>query len=434
MLRRDLLRALGVTPLALPLLSACDSSRSGEIGTELDGRTTSMRFVSSDLPRSKGDTAAAGDAASSITDLATRLYGELGRDAGNLAFSPYSIAVALAMTVNGARGVTSEEMLDVLAVEDLARFNGGLNALSQHLEGLAGKQRNQGGKPLEVVLDTANSLWGQEGVSWERPFLDVLARDYGTGMRTVDYVGATEHARELINGWTAEQTRDKIPELIPPGVLDALTRLVLVNAIYLKAPWLIQFDDSKTEDALFHLRDGSTVDVPLMASDEGDFPYQRGEGWEAVRLPYAGLGLAMTVVLPEDIDTVVDLAPMVDWQSSTFVAVRLPRWKVRTRSTLNPVLSALGMKAAFSEVDADFGGMTQDERLLIAAVLHEAFVAVDEKGTEAAAATAVVMRTTSAGPIPELVTVDRPFLYVIHDIEHGTPLFVGRVDDPSQES
>lgn len=430
MLRRDLLRALGVTPLALPLLSACGS----DSPPGASGGRTSLKLVSSDLPRSKGDPGAAGEAADSIADLATRLYGELGREAGNLAFSPYSVAVALAMTVNGARGETAEEMLDVLAVDDLGRFNGGLNALSQHLEGLAGKVENNGGEPLEVVLDTANSLWGQQGVTWEEPFLDVLARDYGTGMRTVDYRSAHEHARQLINGWTADQTRDKIPELIAKGVLDPMTRLVLVNAIYLKASWAVQFDESKTRDAAFRLRDGSTVDVPLMEAAEGDFAYKRGEGWEAVRLSYAGHELAMTVVLPEDVERPPGLSEVLGWSPDGAVALRIPRWRVRTPSMLKPTLVALGMSAAFSDQAADFSGMTEEERLVISAVVHEAFVAVDEKGTEAAAATAVVMRESSLRPTPELVTVDRPFLYVIHDVEHGTPLFVGRVDDPSQES
>ncbi|HET7735745.1 MAG TPA: serpin family protein [Nocardioidaceae bacterium] len=430
MLRRDLLRALGVTPLALPLLSACGF----EPTSGSSGGTTSVELVTSDLPRSKGDPAAAGDAAASIADLATRLYDELGREAGNLAFSPYSIAVALAMTVNGARGTTAEEMLDVLAVEDLATFNGGLNALSQHLEGLAGKQENYDGEPLEVVLDTANSLWGQEGVTWQKPFLDVLAKDYGTGMRTVDYAGATEQAHGLINAWTAEQTRDKIPELIPDGVLDALTRLVLVNAIYLKAPWAVAFEESRTQDAAFTLRDGSRVDVPMMASVEGDYGIKVGEGWQAVRVEYAGFELAMTVVIPDDIEELPHLTALTRWEPDGTVALRLPRWKVRTEAMLKETLVALGMPTPFSESAADFSGMTHEAELVIAAVVHEAFVAVDEKGTEAAAATAVVMRDTSAGVTPEVVTVDRPFLYVIHDVEHGTPLFVGRVDDPSQES
>jgi serpin B len=415
--RRDVLRALIAAGAGSSLLSACGSSAGG-------GRVTKLSLARSDLARAAGEPQAARAAARSIATFAEHLYPELAAKPGNVVFSPYSIAVALAMTVNGARGTTAEEMLHVLAVDDLAAFNGGLNALTQRLEGLAGKK---------VTLDTANSLWGQEGVTWEKAFLDVLARDYGTGMRQVDYRTAAESARVLINRWTSDQTHDKIPQILPQGILDDLTRLVLVNAVYLKAAWLLPFEKTATTDLPFHLADGSTVAVPMMGGADGSFDRLVGKGFQAFRLPYAGAALAMTVVLPDQ-DAAPDPAMIqaaLAGSSTDSVGLRLPKWRFRLQASLRDVLAKLGMPLAFSDA-ADFSGMTHDEPLAIAAVLHEAFVAVDENGTEAAAATAVVMGTTSGRLEPEVVTVDRPFLFVIHDVQDDTPLFVGRVDDPSQ--
>jgi serpin B len=413
--RRDLLRALVAAGAAAPLLSACGSSPGG-------GGVTQVSLAKSGLSRAGGDPKAAAAAARSIATFAARLYPEIAGKAGNIVYSPYSIAVALGMTLNGAAGTTAQEMRDVLTVDDLDAFNTGLNSLTQRLEGLAGKK---------LVLDSANSLWGQQGMTWEQPFLDVLARDYGTGMRQVDYKTATEGARLAINEWTSDQTHKKIPSIIPEGVLDGLTRLVLVNAIYLKAAWLLPFEKELTTDAPFHLSDGSTVDVPMMGGADGSFERVVGKGFQALRLPYDGGRLAMTVVLPDagsTVDATVFAEAMAGVPTDS-VGLRLPRWKFRLQAGLGEVLRKLGMPTAFSE-DADFSGMTHDERLHIAAVLHEAFVAVDEDGTEAAAATAVVMRTTSARIEPTIVTVDRPFLFAIHDVQDNTPLFVGRVDDP----
>jgi serpin B len=409
-----------MTSFAAPVLSACGSSRSG------GPVSSSVALVRSDVARAAGDAGAAAAAASSITALAGTLYGELAKQPGNLVYSPYSISVALAMTVNGARGKTADEMRSVLHVRDLETFNGGLNALTQRLEGLAGKH---------LALDTANSLWGQAGVRWEGAFLDTLARDYGTGLRTVDYERATEEARRLINRWTADQTHDKITEIIPPGVLDEMTRLVLVNAIYLKAPWLTPFEEHATEDLPFHPTDGDTVSVPMMGGAEEAFARKRGDGWNAVRLPYDGGGLAMTVVVPEDLGALEALIgqegldALLDWQPDDGVTLRLPKWRFRLQSPLDEILEHLGMPTAFTTA-ADFTAMTHDAELMISAVLHEAFIAVDENGTEAAAATAVVMRDTSARIGGDELVVDRPFLFVIHDVQDNTPLFVGRVLNP----
>jgi serpin B len=413
-----------------PLLTACSS---GGNGSDRSGLT----LASSDLDRGAGRPAAIPDAVNGITGLAEGLLERLGTQPGNLAFSPYSVAVALAMTVNGARGRTAREMLDVLGVADPSALNDGLNALTRDLEGLAGKVERADGSEATLALDAANALFGQRGRAWEEPFLDELARSYGAGMRLVDYVGATETARGLINGWTAEQTHDKIPEIIPEGVLDALTRLVLVNAIYLKAPWEEPFEAAVTEPATFHNASGDAVEVEMMSNLLSWSAYAETEDWQAARLRYAGGSLAMTVLLPragaaERVwDYVVGgaMADILSAPADQSVYLRLPKWTFRTQAALNAALVELGMPTAFDETAADFSGMTKEEELHISAVLHEAFIAVDEEGTEAAAATAVVM----AGAAPQYVelTVDRPFLFVIHDTAHNTPLFVGRVDDPS---
>jgi serpin B len=274
-------------------------------------------------------------------------------------------------------------------------------------------------------------------------FLDALARHYGAGMRLVDYAADAEAARSQINAWTSEQTRGKIDQLIPEGVLDALTRLVLVNAVYLKAPWEQPFPPG-TRPRLFTRADGSMVQVPTMAAEITGARYGRADGWQAIELRYAGNDLAMTVILP-DRGTLPAFERQLDGdrlarvlQSLTpveAVDLWLPKWRFQTSASMKDTLTELGMPTAFDDEFADFSGMTTQEKLFITAVLHEAYIAVDESGTEAAAATAVVM-TDSAARLPTPVVtmvVDRPFLFVIHDLATATPLFIGRVTDPTTE-
>jgi serpin B len=343
------------------------------------------------------------------------------------------------MTLAGAGGRTAEELRDVVGATDDDRFHGGLNALAAHVGGLAGSQERGDGSEAELTLDGANQLYGQEGVSWERGFLDLLAHEYGAGLRTVDFEQDPERARAQINDWVAARTHDRIPELVPDGVLDQLTRLVLVNALYLKAPWEVPFPKSLTRTMPFHRADGSPVDVDTMAAPMLPSSLVQGDGWRAARLQYAGRTLAMTVVLPDpglmrDVEQQLasgGLAGMVAAGQPTMLDLRLPRWTFRTQVPLGDVLQQLGMRTAFDPDRADFRPMTEEDLdLYVSAVLHEGFVAVDEEGTEAAAATAVGISGTGA-PVTQPFHVDRPFLFAIHDVEHGTPLFLGRVDDPS---
>ena len=280
---------------------------------------------------------------------------------------------------------------------------------------------------------------GQAGTLWQDEFLDALARHYDAGLRLVDYVNDAEGARLEINAWTADQTHDRIPELVPADVLTELTRLVLVNAIYLKAPWEEPFDPALSRQAPFTRADGSTVSALMMHGSMRSAGFSSGPGWRAVDLPYAGSQLAMAIVLPDEgnltaYERALDgdtMARLLTGFEPTRLALDLPRWTFRTQASLGEMLAELGMPTAFT-TSADFTGMTTQAQLLISHVLHEAFIAVDEAGTEAAAATAVVVVELSSAQVdPITMTIDRPFLFVIHDVETATPLFIGRVDDPT---
>jgi len=436
MTRRDALRLTVLGAIASPLVTACGG---GGSGNRAPGSPRGLELVKSDLRRSAGDSEAISEVVAALHGLAGGLYGQLGAEPGNLVLSPYSVAVALGMTLPGAGGRTAAEMRDVIGVRNDARFHGGLNALTAYVEGLAGPQDRADGSRAELALDGANQVYGQRGVGWEQDFLDLLAREYGAGLRTVDYENAHEEARVLINDWVAGRTQDRIPELIPAGVLDHLTRLVLVNALYLKAPWESPFEKSLTESMRFHRSDGSSVAVDTMVQPMLATTMTQGDGWRGARLPYAGRALAMTLVLPDpgrlgEVEgslTSGGLADMVSAGRRAVLDLQVPRWTFRTQAPLKGVLQQLGMQTAFDPHEADFGAMTEEDLdLYVSAVLHEGFIAVDEEGTEAAAATAVVMSETSA-PVTEPFHVDRPFLFAIHDVEHGTPLFLGRVEDPS---
>jgi serpin B len=342
--------------------------------------------------------------------------------------SPYSVAVTLAMTANGARGDTARRMLEALHVESLATYNAGMAALGRHLDALAGTVQVYG-KSQEVELSTANQLFGDRSVTWDRGFLTVLAKQYGAGVRSADFRNDPETARTLINQWASDRTHGRITEVLPQDAVDALTRLVLVDALYFKAPWATPFDRDSTVPGRFTRSDGTTVTVPLMTTDEGP-TYVEGAHFRSARLPYAGGGLAMTVALPtpgaESAAVAELLTSDLRRPGRSGLVLVMPRWTYRVATNLKSPLTELGMGPA----DADFGGMTSDARLHIDDVLHQTYVAVDEAGTEAAAVTAAVMGDTSMPVSQERLVLDRAFLYLIHDVRHGTPLFLGRVADP----
>jgi len=369
--------------------------------------------------------------------FALNLYQVL-KDGGpdNLFYSPHSISVALAMTYAGARGQTEAEMAQAmhftLGQERLHPAFDELDLLlASRGEGAEGKDGE--GFRLHVV----NALWGQKGYSFEKAFLDTLAQNYGAGLRLVDFVKASEAARQIINAWVSEQTEGRIQDLIPPGVLDSMTRLVLTNAIYFNAAWRFPFDEARTADGPFTRLDGSQVTVPMMAQQES-LGYAAGDGFQAVDLLYSGGELSMTVLLPEEGNFEAFEASLDAGRVETVfeslrrqeVALTMPKYEFEAQFSLSDALQQLGMVDPFTS-QADFSGMTGARDLFISDVLHKAFVSVDESGTEAAAATAVIMKLTAMPAEPVRVDVNRPFIFLIRDIETGAILFMGRVLDPS---
>jgi serpin B len=369
--------------------------------------------------------------------FALELYQVLRKDHENLFYSPYSISVALALAYAGARGETEQQMADAMHYTlSQERLHAAFNALDQALasrgEGAMGKD----GQAFQ--LHVANAIWGQQDYSFLDAYLDVLALNYGAGLRLVDFVKAPEEARVTINDWVSEQTENKIDDLIPAGAIDALTRLVLTNAIYFNAAWAKPFDEKQTEDGSFRLLDGSQVTVPMMKQVES-LGYAMGKGYQAVELPYDGNELSMVILVPDEgqfgaFEDALDadrLEGIVQDLRYVQVALSMPQFKIESSMSLTDALAAMGMPAAFSD-DADFSGMTGNHDLAISDVVHKAFVSVDESGTEAAAATAVIMKLTAMPAEPLTVTIDRPFIFAIRDIQTGSLLFVGRVVDPSQ--
>jgi len=367
------------------------------------------------------------------TAFAFDLYKILKDEKGNLFYSPYSISQALAMTYAGARGETEKQMaaaLEFRLAQDRLHYN--FNALDVILasrgQGAAGKD----GKGFR--LNIVNAIWGQQGFEFLDSYLDTLAENYGAGLRLLDFINETEPSRITINDWVSDQTEQRIKDLIPPGAIDAMTRLVLTNAIYFNAAWENQFDEKATTNGDFHVLDGSTVTVPTMHQSQS-FGYASGDGYLAVELPYDGEELSMVIVMPEagSFDsfeaTLSDekITGIISSIGPQYIMLSMPKWEYDYTLGLKDALTRLGMGQAFT-ASADFSGMDGRKDLYIQDVLHKAFVSVDEAGTEAAAATAVIVGIVS---LPAEVTIDRPFIYFIRDIETGAILFVGRVIDPS---
>lgn len=430
----------GVLGLGL-VVAGCGADDDGGGGGDGDGAgSADVEVVMADVERSTPDAASAGSAGSAIAAFGTDLYGEVASEPGNLAISPYSVAAALAMTRVGAAGETAAEMDEVLhatAIDDLSVAFGSLDGVLATRPGEFPSPDPEG-DALVLELSFGNALWPQTGFPFDDEFLATLAEQFGAGVNVVDYVADAEGARQLINEWVADRTADRIPELLQPGVVDAMTRLVLTNALYLNAPWEEPFEESATSDETFTLLDGATVTVPMMRMEE-DLGYLGGDGWQAVRLPYVGGDLSMIVLVP-DVGSFADveaglaaslLAEVADGLSSRTVRLGLPRWEYRTQLGLNDPLRALGMEQAFDD-RADFSAMSP-EPLVVSEVVHEVFVSVDEEGTEAAAATAVVMAETAMPVDVVELTVDRPFLYWIVDEPTGAVLFLGRVLDPATD-
>jgi serpin B len=400
------------------------------------GSSSDIELAAADLPRATTTADDATSAASAVNAFGFDLYRLTASDDANLVVSPASIVLALGMARAGARGVTAEEMDAVMHDAASDEHAAWLNALDAALASRSGTFEDLNGEEHDLVLRIANAPFAQRGLALEEAYLEALATRFGAGLRLVDYIGATEEARGLINGWVSEQTEERIPELLGHGVVSEDTRLTLVNAIYLKAPWAGPFNADLTQPGAFTRLDGSTVEVPMMST--GKFlPYAEGPGWRAVELPYLGDALAMTVILPDDLaDFEADLdadafAAIVGAFAPADVALSLPRFSTETKLKLVETLRELGMSAASDSTLADFSGITAEDQLFIAEVIHQANIDVDEAGTEAAAATAVVMDAGAAPGEPITLVVDRPFLFAIRDLETGAIVFLGRITDPS---
>jgi serpin B len=366
--------------------------------------------------------------------FAINLYGEIRHREGNLFLSPYSISAALAMTSAGARRNTAAQMDQVL------RF--GLKGESLHATfSTLTDDLNEMGKQGDFELSVANALWGQQGFSFLDPFLDLNKKYYGAGLNLLDFQSDTEGARRTINNWVEKETKEKIKDLLKPGVLNAMTRLVLTNAIYFKGKWAQQFDAESTRDEDFWVTPEKSVKTPMMHQTE-DFGYIETESFQALELPYEGDSLSMVVLLPRAkdglpaLEQALDADTLFDWldrMTEQEVIVALPRFRVTSEFGLAAVLAAMGMEDAFSLEKADFSGMTGKKDLYISAVVHKAFVDVNEEGTEAAAATAVTMMLTAVREMPPVFRADHPFIFLIRDRGSGSLLFMGRLANPEPE-
>lgn len=365
-------------------------------------------------------------------EFAFDLYKKLRGREGNLFLSPFSISTALAMTYAGARGGTEARMAKVLHLT-----LPGEELHSAFAELIRGLDEGKKGRGYELVV--ANALWGQKGYGFLKEYLDLTRSCYGAGLHEVDFEKAAEAARKTINAWVEEKTKDKIKDLIKPGVLDSLTRLVLTNAIYFKGQWASRFKEEETKDSPFTLSSGKKINVPMMNQTE-EFGYIEDGNAKALELPYKGDRLSMVVLLPKKVNGLAGLEESLTakklskWLSAVRkqeVVVSLPRFKFTSEFGLADVLKSMGMTDAFSLPPADFSGMDGKKDLFISAVIHKAFVEVNEEGTEAAAATAVVMKLEAAMPEPiPVFRADHPFLFIIRDTKTGSILFMGRVAKP----
>lgn len=377
-------------------------------------------------------------ATDSINQFAVDLYGKLAQknNSSNLFFSPYSLVSALGMTYVGAKGKTESEMATALHFA-----NQTIHANFATLREMLLNKTNLGHNQLKI----ANALWLQEGYSCQVE-MDTALESYGARFKSANFAGQTEEARTTINTWVERETEQKIKELLPPNLLTAQTKLVLTNAIYFKGNWQFPFAEEKTQPIPFTLPEGQTIQVPTM-SRTGQFNYTEHSGAQVLELPYnrdntnSSGGLSMWIILPTPSTTLATVEKSLHTYLNVqlrkeSVEVWLPKFKLEAAAQLKEILQALGMKEAFDPKTANFSGMCGETKsqapLAISEVVHKAFVEVNEKGTEAAAASAVVMTTRGMQPRPITFHADHPFIFLIRDNQTQTILFLGRVLNPTK--
>ncbi len=418
-------------PLVLALLAPACGGDDGEpvAGDETDAPSTieAVPVTERTEPHQDTDPRLAGDPMLGFgADLLTAVAERAG-DGDNLILSPASVATALAMLEPGAVDQATDQLQDLLGIDDPATYHAAMNALEQSLE------TRVPGDSGELTLRIANAAYLQEGYPFEAAYLDTVGQYYGPVLNEVDYGSDPDAVAEEINRWVAEETEDRITDLIPDGVLTVDTVLTLINALYLNASWQDPFPADRTADGAFTPLDGGELTVPLMhGAGDGS---ARGNGWVAATKAYVG-GLAAQFVLPDegrfdevagDLPSVFDELGRADAGGGELV---VPRLETTTEAGLNEPLQSLGLTAPFD--GGQLLGITDDPSLAVTDVLHQTYVAIDEEGTEAAAATAIVIGETSApagDPVP--VVLDRPFLFRIVDTETGATLFLGRIMDPT---
>jgi len=417
----------------LLLLAGCSDDSTQPIPEAED-----WNLIRSDLARDPTpdvDPDDSADLAAGNHEFALALLNELDAG-GNLLISPLSIRTAFSMCYAGAVGQTAAEMELALKYGlPQARLHPAWNALDLALD-----SRNDPGDednpPIELYL--TNAVWGRLGYPFEQDYLDLLAVHYGAGVYEIDFLDAPEASRLAINEWVADETRRRILDLLPPGSIDATTAVVLTNALYFKAPWSDPFSTDMTAEADFHLLDGSTTSVQMMTKTEG-FAYYEDETCRALELPFRRDDLSMVLLLPDaggfaDFVAALDvekLDAILDGLTWSGVEVFLPRFSFESTCRLKGILQGMGMELPFTPA-ADFSGMTQNDQLWIAEAYHKTFIAVDEKGTEAAAATAITMIDSSVPDGDYVFRADRPFLLLILDRPTQTILFLGRVLEPAE--
>jgi len=368
--------------------------------------------------------------------FALDLYSEYKSEEGNVFFSPYSISTALAMTYEGARGQTAEEMQSVFYFpeDDYVRRSGYANLYNEI---------NKGDKKYK--LSTANALWAEQNFQFLDEYFNLINQYYDGKVTNLNFKQDPEGSRVTINNWVENKTNDKIKDLIPFGMITPITRLVLTNAIYFKGEWVKQFNEDETRDRDFRISSNNNVKVKMMqrTDDESIFGYTENNQLQILEMPYSGEELSMLILLPKDdnirsLENSITTEKLSEWKEDLKeqrVNIYIPRFKFETKYFMADTLSEMGMPTAFSD-SADFSGMTGKRDLKIDEVIHQAFVEVNEEGTEAAAATAVIMIAMGIGldegPKIPVFRADHPFIFIIQEKETGNMLFMGRVNDPTK--
>jgi serpin B len=418
-------------------MAACSSDDGGsaiptEGGDEV--RSEKQRILSPQVSDTDYQTQVAGN-----NGFGWAAYQEIRGEEGNLFFSPYSISSAFAMLYAGARGNTEAELADALQfVLSQQELHPVFNKLDLEL-----RSRGQGKKAADgkaFRLNVVNATWGQRDYGFLQAYLDTLAVNYGAGLRTLDFAADPEASRQVINEWVEEQTEERIKDLLPEGSIKKLTRLVLTNAIYFNAAWAEAFEEKATQKAPFHLLDGQELQVDMMVGTKGA-SYTKGADFEAVSLPYDGGELSMLILLPQEGEfdafeqtlSVETIDGIVGQLRGAEVYLKLPRFELEKTLPLKQTLMKMGIADVFGS-ESDLSGINGKKDLYVSDAFHKAFVKVNEAGTEAAAATAIVVgKATSIGdpqPPPIPVTVDRPFIFLIRDHATNSTLFIGRVVQP----